>query len=205
MPKYSTAEVIKCCAYVTEKKGYIKRSDDPRVECTVDSVIDLLVGDGIPSNGTDHVINRVTSWGDYINSIKYDSEYISNLRLEISKPVIDETKIGLVASSFASFDKYRSSPSYNDKLSNFLGEEGDAITFSISDYKLVKSGNSKYGNNSKWYLYKIYDDSRNVIIWFADHDCTSEFGTYNKATATISKLSTFNEVKQTNVSKLRFL
>lgn len=205
MPKYSTAEVIKCCAYITEKHGYVKRTDDIRVECTADLVVDLLLGDGIPDADINSVIDRVTSWGDYINGIKYDSEYISNLRTEISKPVIDETKIGLVASSFASFDKYRSSPSYNDKLSNFLGEEGDTIAFSISDYKLVKSGNSKYGNNSKWYLYKMYDENKNVIMWFADHDCMSEFETYNKATATISKLSTFNEVKQTNVSKLRFL
>jgi hypothetical protein len=205
MPKYSTAEVIKCCAYITEKYGYIKRSDDPRVECTADMVIDLLLGDGIDNKELERTIDRVTSWGEYINSITYDSEYISNLRAEIAKPVVDETKVGLIASSFASYDKYKSSPSYNDKLSNFLGEEGDTITFGISEYRLIKSGNSKYGNKSKWYLYKIYDDNRNVIVWFADHDCTSEFNTYNKAVATISKLSTFNEVKQTNVSKLRFL
>lgn len=205
MPKYSTAEVIKCCAYATEKYGYIKRSDDPRVECTADVVLDLLLSDGINNNELERVIDRVASWGEYINSITYESEYISKLKAEIAKPVIDETKIGLVASSFASYDKYKSSPDFSDKASNFLGEEGDSITFEISDYKLIKSGASKYGNNSKWYLYKIYDDNRNVIIWFADHDCTSEFSIYRKAIATISKLNTFNEVRQTNVSKLRFL
>lgn len=204
MPKYSTAEVIKCCAYITEKNGYVKRSDDPNIECTTDLVIDLLLGDGIPSCDMCNVIDRVTSWGEYIDGIKYDSEYISNLRTETSKPMIDEMKIGLIASSFASFDKHRLSKS-DDKLSTFLGEEGDSITFEIYDYKLIKSGNSKYGNGSKWYLYKIYDSNKNIIVWFADHDCSSEFSTFHKATAIISKLNTFNEVKQTNVSKLRFI
>ena len=46
---------------------------------------------------------------------------------------------------------------------------------------------------------------RKVIEKIADHNCDDEFRNHSKATATISKLTTYNEVKQTNVSKLIFI
>ena len=56
-----------------------------------------------------------------------------------------------------------------------------------------------------WFLYKIIDDAGNVIMAFMDHNCEFEFNHCNKIKATISKLSEFNNVKQTSVSRVKFL
>ena len=209
MSKIPTNDVIKYSAYITENEGYIKRSDNPNVVCTSDKVLDAIESDSISEDELNDVKDRVAKWLEYISDTEHQTgEYFDNLRAEICKPMIEEIKIGLVASSFASFDRYRVFKIKNDadKKSEFLGEEGDKITFTIAEYKLVKSGNSKYGDGgSKWFLYRIKDDLGNIIVFFADHDCEFEFSHSDKATATITKLNTFNEVKQTNVSKLRFL
>lgn len=208
MSKIQTIDVIKYSAVITENEGYVKRSENPNVTCTADKVLDAIEDNSISEEELSDTKDRVTQWLEYVNDAEHQTgEYFDNLRAEVCKPMIDEIKIGLIASSFASFDKYRLFKARNEinKNSNFLGEEGDKITFNIIDHRLIKTGNSKYGNGGRWYLYHIFDEFHNMIVYFADHDCEDEFKNSEKATATISKLSTFNEVKQTNVSKLRFL
>ena len=209
MSKISTKDVINISAYITEQDGYVKRSDNPNTVCTADKVLDAIETGSVSDDELNDVKDRVTKWLEYVSDSSHQSgEYFDNLREEICKPMIDEIKIGLIASSFASFDRYLSFKAKNDldKRSEFLGEEGDKITFNIANHKLIKTGTSKFGNNpGKWFLYRIEDDMGNLIIYFADHDCEFEFNHSNKATATISKLNTYNEVKQTNVSRLKFL
>lgn len=209
MSKISTKDVINISAYITEQDGYVKRSDNPNTVCTADKVLDAIETGSVSDDELNDVKDRVAKWLEYVSDSDHQSgEYFDNLREEICKPMIDEIKIGLIASSFASFDRYLSFKAKNDldKRSEFLGEEGDKITFNIANHKLIKTGASKFGNNpGKWFLYRIEDDMGNLIIYFADHDCEFEFNHSNKATATISKLNTYNEVKQTNVSRLKFL
>lgn len=205
MSKVVAKDVIRISAYITEQEGYIKRSDSGP-ECTADKVLDALELHTYSDDDLNNVKGRVEGWLAYINDDAQTGEYFDSLRAEVCKPMIDEMKIGLIASSFATYDRYKSYKAVKDKekMSDFLGEEGDSVTFTIAEYKLVKSGTSKYGSN-KYFLYRIKDEIGNIIIWFADHDCKEEFSHCNKATATISKLNTYNEVKQTNVSKLKFL
>ena len=209
MPKILTTDVIRVSAYITEQEGYTKRSDNPNVMCTADKVLDAIEMASIDEADLDDTKERVTNWLEYINDSEHQTgEYFDNLRSEVCKPMIDEIKVGLIASSFASYDRYISfkAKSDIDKQSEFLGEEGDKVTFTISEYKLVKTGTSKFKSGpTKWFLYQIKDPSGNIIIYFADHDCEFEFTHSDKATATISKLNTFNEVKQTNVSRLKFM
>ena len=207
MAKFPTMNVIKCSAYETHMNGYVKRSDDDKIECTADLVLDMILDHSVDESELEKMNSRIRAWSEYIKDPDQSGEYFDNVRAEIGKPMIDESKIGLIASSFSSFDKHvlYKMAKEKDKLSEYLGEEGDSITFDIADYKLVKSGISKFGNASKWFLYKIHDPSGNIITYFADHNCDKEFKHSTKAEAIITKLTTFNEVKQTNVSKLRFL
>ena len=209
MSKIITTDVIRASAYITEQEGYTKRSDNPNVMCTADKVLDAIETASIDDADLEDTKERVTGWLEYINDSEHQTgEYFDNLRSEVCKPMIDEIKVGLIASSFASYDRFRSFKARNDldRQSEFLGEEGDKVTFTITEHKLIKSGASKFGNNAgKWYLYRMKDDRGNIIIYFADHDCEYEFSHSDKATATISKLNTFNEVKQTNVSRLKFM
>ena len=209
MSKIITTDVIRASAYITEQEGYTKRSDNPNVMCTADKVLDAIETASIDDADLEDTKERVTGWLEYINDSEHQTgEYFDNLRSEVCKPMIDEIKVGLIASSFASYDRFRSFKARNDldRQSEFIGEEGDKVTFTITEHKLIKSGASKFGNNTgKWYLYRMKDDRGNIIIYFADHDCEYEFSHSDKATATISKLNTFNEVKQTNVSRLKFM
>lgn len=209
MSKIITTDVIRASAYITEQEGYTKRSDNPNVMCTADKVLDAIETASIDDADLEDTKERVTGWLEYINDSEHQTgEYFDNLRSEVCKPMIDEIKVGLIASSFASYDRFKSFKARNDldRQSEFLGEEGDKVTFTITEHKLIKSGASKFGNNAgKWYLYRMKDDRGNIIIYFADHDCEYEFSHSDKATATISKLNTFNEVKQTNVSRLKFM
>lgn len=206
MSKVFTKDVIRYSAYITEQEGYVKRSDDKSVTCTADKVLDAIESDSIDHDLLDDTKDRVEKWLEYVNDESQNTEYFISLRSEICKPMIDEMKIGLIASSFASFDRHKNFKARADidRQSEFLGEEGDKVTFNISEYRLVKTGTSKFGNG-KWYLYSIKDDNHNIITYFADHDCEFEFTHSKQATATVSKLNTYNEVKQTNVSKLKFL
>lgn len=208
MPKVQTIDVIKYSAVITESEGYVRRSENQNVMCTADKVLDAIEDNSVSDEELSSTKDRVAQWLEYVNDTAHQTgEYFDNIRAEICKPMIDEIKIGLIASSFASFDKHRLFKAKNemDKNSRFLGEEGDKITFNIANYRLIKTGTSKYGSGGRWYLYHIHDEFNNIIVYFADHDCENDFKNFEKASATISKLSTFNEVKQTNVSKLRFL
>ena len=212
MAKFSTIDVIKVSAYETSMNGYTKRSEDARVVCTADTVFDALIDHSIDDSELEKMNDRIVAWNNYLKDPNQENDYILSVRSEIVKPMIDESKIGLIASSFASFDRYIKFKMLNekDKQSDFLGEEGDSVTFEISEYKLVKTGSSKYNKGSKWYLYHIHgknikNNIEGVIIWFANTDCSSEFSNFTKATATIVKLNTFNDVKQTNVKDLDFM
>lgn len=201
MSKVSTNDVIKYSAYFTYHSGYIKRSDDSD-NCTANKVLDAIEFDNIREEDISDMSDRVKEWLAYINDSNNSGEYFDSIRSEVAKPMIEEIKIGLIASSFASMDKHKLSGKSKDKQSEYIGEEGDTVTFEITDYKFIKSGKSKFGNSS-WYLYRIYSN-KNVIIYFSNCLLESELKSHKLATATISKLSDFQGCKQTNVSNLKF-
>lgn len=206
MSKLITADIIKVCAYITKYNGYVKRTESKQ-NCTVEKVLDALETNSISDDELEEVKDRVSEWFNYIgDESKQTGDYFNDVRSVVTNPSVNDSKIGLIASSFASFDRYRlfKAKSAVEQNSEYLGEEGDSIDFNIAEYKLIKSGTSKYKNGSSWYMYKIKDEHGNIIMWFADHDCTQEFLNHKQASAVITKLNTFNEVKQTNVSRLKF-
>lgn len=201
--KLNVKDVITYSAYET-LDGYIKKSEDSNVESTFEKVLNDIESNSIDEASiSESVKDRIKEWSLYIES--QDGEYFESVRNEISKPLIDEIKIGLIASSFASFDKYKyfQKLNENDKLSEYLGEEGDCITFDIDSFKLIKTGMSKFGKQDKWYLYKI-KSGNNIINYFSNTNIDYELEHFKKATAIISKLNEYKGTKQTNVSRLSF-
>lgn len=201
--KLNVKDVITYSAYET-LDGYIKKSEDSNVESTFEKVLNDIESNSIDEVSiSESVKDRIKEWSLYIES--QDGEYFESVRNEISKPLIDEIKIGLIASSFASFDKYKyfQKLNENDKLSEYLGEEGDYITFDIDSFKLIKTGMSKFGKQDKWYLYKI-KSGNNIINYFSNTNIDYELEHFKKATAIISKLNEYKGTKQTNVSRLSF-
>ena len=207
MSRFPAVKIIKYSAYETAKNGYTKRTDNSR--CTADVVLDMILDDSVSEDELLKMSERIKAWHEYINDTsKQTGEYFDNVRSEIVKPMVEESKIGLIASSFASYDRYAKYVEANEreKMSEYLGEEDDRITFNIKDYKLVKTGISNLGKNTnKWYLYRMHDDKMNVIVLFSNESLEIEFKKYNKARATISKLSSYNGVKQTTISKISFI
>ena len=206
MAKFPTMNVIKHAAYETHLNGYVKRSEDARVECTADLILDAMLDHSVEDSELEKMNDRVRAWVEYIKSQSDTSEYFSNVRSEMVKPMIDEGKIGLIASSFSSFDKHNMFKIANekDKMSEYLGEEGDTVNVTIAEYKLVKTGVSKFGKGNKWYLYKLKDDSGNIITLFSNENLDSEFKKFKRISAAISKLSEYNGIKQTQITKVSF-
>lgn len=201
--RLNVKDVIVYSAYET-LDGYVKKNDDSKVESTFEKVLnDIESAEPDIDSIKESVKDRIKEWSQYIES--QDGEYFEDVRKEISKPLIDKAKIGLIASSFSSFDKYKyyQKLNENDKLSEYLGEEGDCITFSIDSYRLIKTGTSKFGKSEKWYLYKIRSGN-NIINYFSNTNIDYELEHFKKATAIVSKLNEYKGTKQTNVSKLSF-
>ena len=154
---------------------------------------------------SDFFKDRVTKWFEYLSS--QSGDYFDDIKSSIASPKVDEAKIGLIASSFASFDRFQSYKVLNEieKQSEYLGEEGDSVKFEVKDYKLLKTGTSKFkGSSSKWYLYKLHDTNGNSISLFANENLDREFKKFTHVEATVQKLSEFNGIKQTQVSNIRF-
>lgn len=206
MAKFPTMNIIKHAAYETYNNGYTKRSDDSTVECTADLILDALLDHSVNDIDLEKMNDRIRAWSEYIKSQDDSNEYFSNVKSEMVKPMIDESKVGLIASSFYSFDKHNKFKLANekDKLSEFLGEEGDSVRITVEEYKLVKTGISKFGKGNKWYLYKLKDSSGNIITLFSNENLDSEFRKFKNVSATISKLSEYNGIKQTQVTKVTF-
>lgn len=202
--KLNTQDVISHSAYETSLNGYVKRADDED-NCTANVVFNSVSMRTISQDDLDTVKDRVTKWLEYISS--QSGDYFDDIKASISQPKVDEAKIGLIASSFASFDRYQSYKVLNEieKQSKYLGEEGDRVSFEIKDVKLLKTGTSKFkGANSKWYLYKIHDTNGNSISLFANENLDKEFKKFTHVECTVQKLSEFNGIKQTQVSDIRF-
>ena len=206
MSKFPTQKVIKFAAYETHLNGYTKRTDDANVECTADIILNAMLEDSIEESELEKINNRIKEWGLYINNSDSNNEYFNNIKSEISKSMIDESKIGLIASSFSSFDKHILFKLNNerDRLSEYLGEEGDTISVEVDSYRLVKSGTSKYNKGSMWFLYNIKDSNGNIITIFSNEKLESEFKKFKNITGVISKLSEYNGIKQTQITKVKF-
>lgn len=203
--KLNTQEVISHSAYETSMNGYVKRADDED-NCTANKVFDSVSMRTLSQEDLDSVKDRVTKWFEYISS--QSGDYFEDIKSSIAQPKVDEAKIGLIASSFASFDRYQSYKVLNEieKQSEYLGEEGDSVSFDVKDFKMIKSGTSKFkGSNSKWYLYKLHDTAGNSISMFANENLDKEFKKHTHVECTIQKLSEFNGIKQTQVSGVRFV
>ena len=202
--KLDTKDVINHSAYETSMNGYIKRSDDEE-NCTANKVFDSITMRSLSHEDIESVKDRVTKWFEYLSS--QSGDYFDDIKSSIASSKVDEAKIGLIASSFASFDRFQSYKVLNEieKQSEYLGEEGDSVRFEVKDYKLLKTGTSKFkGSNSKWYLYKLHDTNGNSISLFANENLDREFKKFTHVEATVQKLSEFNGIKQTQVSGIRF-
>lgn len=202
--KLNTQDVINYSAYETSMNGYVKRSDDEE-NCTANKVFDAITMRTVSQEDLEAVKDRVTKWFEYLSS--QSGDYFDDIKSSIASPKVDEAKIGLIASSFASFDRFQSYKVLNEieKQSEYLGEEGDSVKFEVKDYKLLKTGTSKFkGSSSKWYLYKLHDTNGNSISLFANENLDREFKKFTHVEATVQKLSEFNGIKQTQVSNIRF-
>lgn len=202
--KLDTKDVINHSAYETSMNGYIKRSDDED-NCTANKVFDSIIDNTVTQEDLESIKDRVKEWFDYLST--QSGDYFDEIKSSIASTKIDESKIGLIASSFASFDRFQTYKVLNEieKQSSYLGEEGDKVRFKIKDYKLLKIGNSKFkGSKSKWYLYKLHDTDGNSISLFANENLDREFDKFKYIEAVVQKLSKYNGIRQTQISNVRF-
>ena len=112
MTKLNTIDVIKHSAYEVKHNGYVKRSD-AKDDCTSDKIFDMITHAEIDESELDAMNEYIAEWMNYIQ--EQQGEYFDDLRNEVAKPFTDEKRISLIASSFASYERYLK---FKDKLFN---------------------------------------------------------------------------------------
>lgn len=206
MSIYPADLIFKHCAYETSQNGYVKRSDDGS-PCTADNVVKNIEGNLVSDVELQSVADRVLGWSAYINSREQSGQYFDDVRKEVDKKVIDESKVGLIASSFSSYDKHLYYMNIRDKekQSQYLGKVDDVIAFEMQSFKLIKTGESKRKDiKYKWYMYKLYDTKGNIAIYFSNKNEDYELASHKHIECTVKQLTELNGVKQTQVTKLKF-
>ena len=206
MSIYPAELVFQYCAYETFQNGYVKRSDDG-VPCTADNVIKNIEGALLSDAELQGVADRVANWSAYIHSREQVGQYFDDVRKEVDKKVIDDSKIGLISSSFSSYDKHLYYKNIRDKesQSQYLGKIDDIISIEVQSFKLIKTGESKRKDiKYKWYMYKLYDTSGNIAIYFSNKNEDYELASHKHIEGTVKQLTELNGVKQTQITKLKF-
>lgn len=84
--------------------------------------------------------------------------------------------------------------------SQYIGKEGERISFAVSEVKLLTSFETAYGYT---YLYKFVDVLGNVLIWFASRTLDESECKAKVFNATVKSHSERDGVKQTVITRCR--
>lgn len=156
-------------------------------------------------------IAQATSILNFIRHMEADSDYTISLKSIFSSDYFLTKYRNFVASSVKYFQSYLklsqdksnlSDANRQESKSSHIGNIGDKITCKISDISCLSSWDGAYG---KMVMYKIIDDSGNVIIWETSKILDlSDLSLYNEVSFVVKSHSEFREVLQTEVMRCKF-
>ena len=156
---------------------------------------------------------------NYIKTVDNNSDYLHNLKVIAESDYISNKNIGYCVSMVSYYRKQmgileekrvrNEAHAKEVAESDYIGSEGQRITISnISSYEVVTSWQTDYGITHR---YKIVDTNGNVIMWdtsnciygSSEQQMDGTFRNLISITGTIKKLSEFNGVKQTWITRCR--
>lgn len=179
---------------------------------------------------TDHDIEAIIEWARSIEDP--DNDYLHNLKALAQGEMIHRSKHGgFAASMITAYEREHEDEDEQDVDSEWIGEEGERVedkTLTLVKTKECGSRGYGYGRSRETtWLYKFRDEEGNVVVWFTtsaksfpvdedgeivDEDETEEREyltdledvTFEGVRFTVKDHDTFNETKQTKVSRMYF-
>lgn len=143
-----------------------------------------------------------------IENMKESNNYIHNLKVLCSNEMVKYSNINLLCSAIICWNRELERIEKNAKRakenaelmnSEYIGNIGDRMTFTIDNWKALTSWETEWGITV---LYRFIDTNGNVIIWKSSKYIDNE-KVIAKLTGTIKEHKEFNGVKQTIVTRCR--
>lgn len=137
-----------------------------------------------------------------------NSSYIHNLKLVCEMREIKGCHYGILASLIPTWNKSlvreaeRKAKAEAEKVSKYVGEIGDRLTFDVATTEIVTSWETDYG---MMWLVKFVSVDGNVFMWRASslNALPDDFELVKKVTGTVKSHDEFRGVKQTFVNRCK--
>lgn len=183
------------------RSGYYSQKEVRRIEDEMS-----LVGFN-PSS--EYAVESSKAAVEWITSQDDKNEYMHNLKVICSSPYMKAKDFGIAVSLPAAYNRYLKQEEYKAKEaaraaqgatdSEYQGEIGQRITFTLKDAELVTTIDSYYGTS---WLYKLVDENDNVYVWYSSNP-VDEDKEYTTCTGTVKQHSEYNGVKQTVINRCK--
>lgn len=204
------ADVINSITYDTNR-GRLLRSDIDRIENYRETYH--------PDYNSEELNNSANEIINYVKNVDDNSDYLHNLKVIAESEYISSKNIGYCVSMVSYYRKQMNiieerrvrNEAHAKEVaeSNYIGSEGQKLVISnVASYEVVTSWETQYGITHR---YKIVDTNGNIIMWdtssriygASDQQMDGTFRNLISISGTVKKLSEFNGVKQTWMTRCR--
>ena len=153
--------------------------------------------------------DRIESALNWARTNDGKGDYIRNIRSLANGDAVSYKQIGFVASIIPAYDKsvqweterFQKAQAKADRPeSNWIGKVGERVTILGARLDSMRELYSDWGVS---FLLKFTDASGNDITWFASRDDICEVGETVDMKATIKRLDTYNNRKQTIINRAK--
>lgn len=145
------------------------------------------------------------------------NDYMHNLKVVTSLPHVGETKLGILASLFPTYDRelereaerrfreeQRQRELAEGRNSEFVGEVGKRIKVNVINWRCVTQWSNCFDgwHTTTTYMYRFVDENGNILIW-KTQNFLSEEKVVNQIVGTVKEHSEFREAKQTVLTRCK--
>lgn len=212
---YDVAHFIGLSINSIKFRGYVKSNDDYLTTKDHTSIIysypavtrdqaKIIVDNDlhVVTDETKNLVQNILSW---INDLDESSDFNYNLKKICSQSYISRKFLGFVACVYPVYQKHLQKLEEKNTLvkSEYIGEVKERIDITNVKCVFMKEILNQFGVST---MIKFIDSNGNVLVWFAS-GCVDwcEIGSVFNIKATIKKHSVYNDVKQTELSRVKML
>jgi len=150
----------------------------------------------------------------WVKELDDNSSYIQNVKIILADPegFVSGKNIGFIVGIIPWYfnamnrkkeEEERAEKQANEaKKSQFVGQEGQRITFTAVEANLVWWGENQFGTS---YLYKFVDNDGNVYTWFGSRGYDIEEGDQFTITGTVKGHEEYKGVCQTQLTRCKLV
>lgn len=152
---------------------------------------------------------EIISW---VTELDDDSSYMQNVKIILANPegLVSGKNIGFIVGIipwyFNAMNRKKKSEERTQKQadeaqkSQFVGQEGQRITFVAKESSIVWSGENIYGVS---FLYRFVDENDNILTWFGSRHYDIDEGDIFKITGTVKGHEEYKGVNQTQLTRCK--